>query len=132
MSMNNLLADALTRVRNAKNAGHAVVELPCSGLIKNVLGVLQREGYIGAIEEHEERVGIKKLRVALRYYQGESVINKLKMVSKPGCRRYFKLKDLPKVHGGLGISVLSTSHGVLSDAEARRLKVGGEVICNVF
>ncbi len=132
MTMNSLVSDALTRVRNGLHANHASVVMPCSRFVKNVLDVLQREGYIGGIEEFEERPGVRFLRVALRYYQGAPVITKIKTVSKPGCRRYFSIGKLPKVNGGLGISILSTSKGVLSDAEARRMKVGGEVICNVF
>ncbi|MBS0235957.1 MAG: 30S ribosomal protein S8 [Proteobacteria bacterium] len=132
MSMNFLVADVLTRIRNAKHVGHTETDVPSSNFVKNVLAVLEREGYIGGVEEYEVRPGIKNLKVKLKYFQGKPVINELIMVSKPGCRRYSNIKSLPKVRGGLGISILSTSLGVLSDGEARRKKVGGEVICNVF
>lgn len=132
MSMQDLLSDALTRVRNAQMAKHTFVLLPCSKAIRRVLDVLKREGYIEDYSEVEsETQSVHLLKVDLKYYQGEPVIRKITRVSKPGCRVYSSISNLPKAEGGLGMLIVSTSKGVLSDYEARIERVGGEVICEV-
>ena len=99
---------------------------------ENVLGVLEREGYIRGFEKSNIRDGIDEIRIELKYYDGRPVIREINRVSRPGCRIYSKIRDLPKVYDGLGISILSTPRGVLSDAEAREANVGGEILCSVF
>ena len=99
---------------------------------ENVLGVLEREGYIRGFERYNVRTGIDEIKIELKYYDGEPVIREINRVSRPGCRVYSKIKDLPKVYNGLGIAILSTPQGVMSDAEAREANVGGEILCQVF
>ncbi len=106
--------------------------MPASRLRTNVLDVLQREGYIRGYFEEEMRAGIRELRVELKYDNGKPVIREINRISRPGRRIYSKIADLPKVYNGLGISILSTPRGVLSDTEARTANVGGEVLCKVF
>jgi small subunit ribosomal protein S8 len=132
MSMSDNIADLLTRVRNAQSAGHAVVKVPASGAKQSVLDVLQREGYVRGYSKALVRKGVEELVVELKYHEGQPVISRLTRVSKPGRRVYAAIETLGRVHNGLGISILSTSKGVLSDAEARLQNVGGEVLCEVF
>lgn len=132
MSLTDPVADLLTRIRNGQRAGKATITTPASGLRENLLRVLEREGYIRGFERYEVRQGIEELRVDLKYNEGTPVINKIERVSKPGRRVYAKIKDLQKVYNGLGISILSTPRGVMSDQEARQANVGGEVLCQVF
>lgn len=133
MSMTDPLADLLTRVRNGQRAKLAFITSPISKLRLNVLSVLKDEGFIEAFEEEENSdTGFKQVRIALRYVDGLPVIRELKRVSKPGCRVYSSIGDLPRYHNGLGVTILSTSHGVLADHKARELRVGGEVLCKVF
>ena len=132
MSMSDPLGDMLTRIRNAQRANHAVCVAPASRLRANVLNVLQREGFIRGFSSEELRPGLAQLRIELKYNEGQPVIKEITRVSKPGRRVYSKIKDLPKVYGGLGIAILSTPRGVMSDAEARAANVGGEVLCRVF
>jgi len=122
----------LTRIRNAQRNRHATVVSPASQLRANVLEVLKREGYIRGFSAEEVRAGISQLRIELKYNEGEPVIKEITRISKPGRRVYSKIKELPRVYAGLGISILSTPRGVLSDAEARAANVGGEVLCRVF
>jgi len=122
----------LTRIRNAQRAQKSTVRSPASKLRARVLDVLKREGYIRNYETIDVRPGIKELSIELKYHNGEPVIRELKRVSKPGRRIYAGVKDLPKVYNGLGIAIISTPRGVVSDAEARELKVGGEILCTVF
>lgn len=131
MSMNSLLADTLARLRNAQLARKAFTIVQSSKLIKNVLNVLQKEGYIAAFQEVEERKGVNVIKVDLKYHEGEPVIKELKMISKPGRKVCTPIADLQKAMGGLGIYVLSTSHGVLSDFEARNQNVGGKVLFKI-
>lgn len=131
MAMNDLVSDTLTRIRNGQRARLASVECLDSKLIANLLDVLAREGYIRG-HEGTEKDGKPFRRVELKYFEGEPVIKKIDRVSKPGRREYSSAKDIRPVHNGLGISVLSTSKGVLSDYEARQQNVGGEVLCSVF
>ncbi|TVR99275.1 MAG: 30S ribosomal protein S8 [Rhodospirillales bacterium] len=132
MSMTDPLGDMLTRIRNGQRARKSAVTAPASMMRVRVLEVLQREGFIRGYDRYEVRPGVSELRIELKYHEGEPVIREISRVSKPGRRVYSKIKDLPKVYNGLGIAILSTPRGVLSDAEARDANVGGEVLCNVF
>jgi small subunit ribosomal protein S8 len=132
MSMTDPLGDMLTRIRNAQRARMSVVSSPASKLRTNVLEVLRREGYIRGYSESQMRKGVNELRIELKYHEGEPVIKEIKRVSTPGRRVYSKIRDLPRVYNGLGIAILSTPQGVMSDSEARAANVGGEVLCRVF
>ena len=132
MSMSDPLGDMLTRIRNGQNARKSVVSSPASRFRSNVLEVLKREGYIRNYSSVDIRPGLKELMIELKYHEGQPVISEIKRVSRPGRRVYFGLRDLPRVYNGLGIAILSTPRGVLSDNEARTAKVGGEVLCHVF
>jgi small subunit ribosomal protein S8 len=130
--MSDPLGDMLTRIRNAQRARHASCLSPASKLRANVLDALKREGFIRGFAAEEVRPGVAQLRIELKYNEGEPVIKEITRVSKPGRRVYSKIEELPRVYAGLGISILSTPRGVLSDAEARAANVGGEVLCRVF
>lgn len=132
MSMSDPVGDMLTRIRNGQTAHLDSITAPASRLRANVLDVLQREGFIRGFFEEELRPGVRELRIELKYDSGRPVIREIKRVSKPGRRVYSKIADLPKFYNGLGISILSTPRGVMSDNEARAANVGGEVICKVF
>ncbi|MEQ8968190.1 MAG: 30S ribosomal protein S8 [Azospirillaceae bacterium] len=132
MSMSDPLGDLLTRIRNGQMARKVTVDSPASKLRANVLDVLQREGYIRAWSSEELRPGVTTLHIELKYHDGMPVIREISRVSKPGRRVYSKIKDLPRSYNGLGIKILSTPRGVMSDAEARAANVGGEVLCEVF
>lgn len=130
--MTDPIADMLTRIRNAVRVEHLYVEMPTSRLKRSLADVLKREGYIWSWEE-VDATPVKQLRITLKYGpNGERVIQHLRRISKPGRRVYCKAKDLKPVLNGLGIRVLSTSRGVLSDREARQKNVGGEVLCEVW
>lgn len=130
MSLSDPLGDMLTRIRNGQAAHKTAIKSPASKLRMNVLEVLRREGYIRGYER--EDVGHQELSIALKYHNGEPVIRELRRVSKPGRRVYSNVRELPRVYNGLGIAILSTPRGVMSDAEARDAHVGGEVLCTVF
>ena len=132
MSMTDPLADMITRIRNGQRANKATVSSPASSLRANVLEVLQREGYIRGYTRAEVRPGIAQLSIELKYHEGQPVIREISRVSTPGRRVYSKIADLRRVANGLGITILSTPRGVMSDAEARAANVGGEVLCQVF
>jgi small subunit ribosomal protein S8 len=132
MTMSDPLGDLLTRIRNGQRARKLSVSSPSSRLRTNVLEVLKREGYIRDFAWQEVSPGINELRIELKYHEGKPVIREISRVSKPGRRVYSKIKDLPKVYNGLGISILSTPKGVMSDNEARAANLGGEVLCRVF
>lgn len=132
MSFNDATSDMIATIKNGQLARIAEVAVTSNKLNRSVLTVLQSEGYIGGFEEVVVRSGIKKLAVKLRYYQGQPVIRQIKRVSKPGRRIYSQIDKLKKNYNGLGLTVVSTSKGVLPDYEARKLNVGGEVICEVF
>jgi len=132
MAMSDPLGDMLTRIRNGQRANKTVVTVPASRLRSNVLEVLQREGYIRGFSWAELRPGVAELTVELKYSDGEPVIREIDRVSKPGRRVYAGIKKLQPVYNGLGISILSTPRGVMSDSEARAANVGGEVLCRVF
>ena len=131
MSMNDLLSDTLTRIRNGQRAHLHTVTAPATKLLAGVLDVLKNEGYIADWERQGEEKKPEVL-VKLKYHEGEAVIKELKRISRPGRRHYAIIKTLPKFHNGLGIYILSTSSGVMSDHEARQKNVGGEVLCSVF
>lgn len=130
--MTDPLADMLTRIRNGQQARKSAVLSPASKLRAGVLDVLQREGYIRGYSKTESDTGKPAFSIELKYQEGRPVIAELHRVSKPGRRVYSGIKDLPRYYGGLGISILSTPRGVLSDNEARQQNVGGEVLCRVF
>lgn len=132
MTMSDPLGDMLTRIRNGQTAGKSVVVSPASKLRSNVLEVLIREGFIRGYSSAEVRKGISELTIELKYHEGEPVIREIQRVSRPGRRVYSKIKDLPRSYNGLGIQILSTPRGILSDNEARAANVGGEVLCQVF
>ena len=132
MTMTDPVGDLLTRIRNGQRAGKTLILCPASKLRANVLKVMSREGYIRGYSNGENEDGHPELRIELKYHDGQPVIREMHRVSKPGRRVYSKIKDLRRVYNGLGISILSTPRGVLSDAEARVANVGGEVLCTVF
>ena len=130
--MTDPISDLLTRIRNALMVGHPSVSMPASRMKRGVLEVMKREGYIEDIED-VERMGKSELLVHLRYQKNQKpVIEGLEKVSKPGRRVYTNRDDIPKVRNGLGVAVLTTSRGIMSDAEAREAGVGGEVLCNIW
>ena len=131
MSVSDPLGDLLTRIRNAQHRRLPKVTSPASNLRTNVLEVLRKEGYIRGFSQTEVE-GFTELEIELKYHEGEPVIREIKRVSKPGRRVYSKIKDFHRPYNGLGIAVLSTPRGVMSDNEARAANVGGEVLCQVF
>lgn len=132
MHINDPIGDMLTRIRNGQRVGKKSVESPSSLLRKNVLEVLQKEGYIRTYRSEEVRKGIEKLVIELKYSEDQPVIESVGRVSKPGRRVYCAVKKLTSYRSGLGMSILSTSKGVMSDIEARTQGVGGEIICQVY
>ncbi len=132
MTMSDPLGDMLTRIRNGQQARKTKITSPASRLRTNVLEVLKREGFIRGFSEQEIRTGISEIEIELKYHDGDPVIREISRVSTPGRRVYSGIKDLPRVYDGLGISILSTPRGVLSDSEARDQNVGGEILCQVF
>lgn len=130
MSMSDPIADMLTRIRNGQMAGHANVQMPSSKLKTAVAKVLADEGYIAAYSIKDEN-GKAELSVDLKYFDGKPVIDMIKRVSRPGLRVYKNKDELPKVIGGLGIAVISTSKGIMTDRDARNAGIGGEVVCYV-
>ncbi|NVJ51085.1 MAG: 30S ribosomal protein S8 [Gammaproteobacteria bacterium] len=131
MSLQDPIADLLTRVRNGQMAGKKSVTMPSSKQKVNVCNVLKEEGFITDYSVSEEAGNKRTLSVQLKYFQGRPVIDTLKRVSRPGLRIYKKVDELPKVQGGLGIAIISTSKGVMTDKAARAAGFGGEVICTV-
>ena len=132
MAFNDSLSDMLARIKNAHRARKLITSCYKSNLNMNVLSVLKDEGYIRDFQDVEIRKGINSIQINLKYYNGIPVIKNIKRVSKPGIRVYSKISDLPKTYGGLGILILSTPMGVMSDNKARQKNVGGEVLCEVF
>lgn len=131
MLITDPIADMLTRIRNAGRAGHETCEIPASRLKKNIADILVEEGYIQSVEEKEGQVqGV--LLVTLKYYDHKPVISGISRISKPGLRVYADAKNMPQVLGGLGIAIVSTSHGVMTDRKARKENVGGEVLAYVW
>jgi len=132
MSVNDPVGDMLTRIRNSSLRGKSTVRTPASKLRGWVLDVLQSEGYIRGYEPATGANGHAELVISLKYFDGQPVIKELKRVSTPGRRVYAGVKDIPQVRQGLGIAIVSTPKGVMSDAQARTDNVGGEVLCTVF
>ena len=131
MHLTDPIADMLTRIRNANLAKHNTVKIPFSKIKESLANILKSEGYINNFEVKEE--GTKKdIIVSLKFMDGEAVIKGLKRISKPGRRVYTSVESLPKVLGGLGIAILSTNQGIITDKEARKLQVGGEVLAFVW
>ena len=130
--MTDPIADMLTRIRNGQRVGQRTVSSPSSKIRCNVLEVLKREGYIRDFQETEIKAGHREITIELKYHEGAPVIRKIARVSKPGRRVYSKISELPRQYDGLGIAILSTPRGVMSDNDAREANVGGEVICRVF
>lgn len=132
MASSDPLGDLLTRIRNGHMAHKATVKAPASRLHRNVLDVLKREGYIRNYSQEDLRKGVAEVRIELKYTEGYPAIQEISRISRPGRRVYSKIRELPRVYNGLGISILSTPRGVLSDAEARTANVGGEILARVF
>ncbi len=133
MATNDTIADMLTRIRNANLARHQTTQVPSTKMTRSIAKVLQEEGYIGEYEDVGE--GIKRNLVIALKYKGKNrqpIITTLKRVSKPGLRVYSNKKELPRVLGGIGIAIISTSSGIMTDREARRQNLGGEVLCYVW
>jgi small subunit ribosomal protein S8 len=130
--MTDPIADMLTRIRNGQQARKESIQSPASKIRANVLEVLQREGYIRGFSREEIRPGVAELKIELKYVDGEPVIREITRVSKPGRRIYSRVADLPRIYNGLGIAILSTPRGVMSDNEARAANLGGEILCRVF
>ena len=132
MTMTDPIADMLTRIRNANTVGHKTVDVPASNMKKSIAGILKEEGYISDFEVIEDdKQGV--IRITLKYTENKSqVITGLRRVSKPGLRIYSNSKDMPKVMKGLGIAIVSTSKGIMTDREARKNNVGGEVLAFVW
>jgi small subunit ribosomal protein S8 len=130
--MNDPIGDMLTRIRNGQLRGKSTVDTPASKIRAWVLDVLADEGYIRGYESKSGNDGHPAFEISLKYYEGTPVIREVKRVSKPGRRVYVSVKDIPTVRQGLGVSIVSTPKGVMSDANARTQNVGGEVLCTVF
>jgi small subunit ribosomal protein S8 len=130
--MNDPLGDMLTRIRNAQMRGKSTVSTPASKLRTWVLDVLASEGYIRGYDRVATDNGQGEIVISLKYFEGTPVIREVKRVSKPGRRVYMSVKEIPVVRNGLGISIVSTPKGVMTDANARAANVGGEVLCTVF
>lgn len=130
--MNDPLGDMLTRIRNSLMRGKSTVRTPASKLRGWVLDVLVAEGYIRSYERIEPNAGKPEFEISLKYFEGAPAIRELKRISKPGRRVYSGVAGIPEVRQGLGVSIVSTPHGVMSDAQARAANVGGEVLCTVF
>jgi small subunit ribosomal protein S8 len=132
MQLNDPLGDMLARIRNASMRGKSTVRTPASKIRRWVLDVLQAEGYIRGYEEVTTEAGHKEIDISLKYYDGQPVIRELRRVSTPGRRVYSGVKDMMQVRQGLGVAIVSTPKGVMSDQQARTAQVGGEVLCTVF
>ena len=130
MTMQDPIADLLTRIRNAQMAGHESVAIPNSKIKRGILKVLEDEGFINGFSATDE---VKSaLEIELKYHEGKPVIEEIHRVSRPGLRIYKESTDLPKVRGGLGVAIISTNKGVMTDKKARATGIGGEVLCTVF
>ncbi|WP_185850805.1 30S ribosomal protein S8 [Blattabacterium cuenoti] len=124
------IADFLTRIRNACMVKHKFIEVPFSNIREGISKVLLDNGYIFDYKLGDKK--IKTIKIALKYYKNVSVIQKIIRISKPGLRKYSKYKELPRVLNGLGIAILSTSYGILTDKQARKRKLGGEILCYIY
>jgi len=131
MSMTDPISDMLTRIRNAMIAGHETLEFPASQVKGRLTEILKQEGYIEDFERHDEGPQ-GKISIQLRWHSGQPAIEGLKRVSRPGQRRYARSTEIPKVRNGLGIMIVSTSKGMMTDRAARKAGVGGELICSIW
>ena len=132
MAVSDLIGDGLTKIRNASNARHAAVDVRFSQFLKNILDVLKREGFIRSYKPVGETPAQRMLRVYLKYMKRKPAITHVVRVSKPGVRIYRKTQELPRVLNGLGVAVISTSKGIVTDREAYQQRLGGEIICYVW
>jgi small subunit ribosomal protein S8 len=132
MAVHDTIGDFLTSIRNASRAGREEVETPASRVRKAIAEILEREGFISGVEEREVKPGIRNLVLRMKYVNGAPALAGIKRVSRPGCRRYCKHDEIPTVLGGIGISILTTPQGVIHQRDARRQKVGGEILCEVW
>ena len=130
MPVSDPIADFLTRIRNAQKARHSTIELPASNIKVDIAKILKEQGFISDYQKIEDGVQ-GTLKVALKYYNRKPAINELKRVSTPGRRLYIGVENLPKVRRGLGIAIVSTSKGVITDKEAKKMNIGGEVLCYI-
>lgn len=129
--MNDPIADLLTRIRNAYQVNHKTVDVPCSKIKQQIVKLLEKEGYLKSSELIKEN-SKKILRIALKYKNKKPAVDGIKRVSKPGRRIFMRVNKIPRTLGGYGITVISTSKGVMTDFQARKLKIGGEIICQVW
>lgn len=132
MTITDPISDMLTRIRNAHRANKQNVSIPASKEKEAILSVLQSEGYIRGFSRSNVRPGIDTINVELKYFEGNPVITTIERKSKPGRRVYVAVSDIKPIANGLGINILSTSQGIMSDVQARQLNMGGELICSVF
>lgn len=132
MSMTDPISDYLTRVRNALKAGKKTVDMPYSKFKESISDLLKKSSFIEDFKIIETEKKFKVLNIKLKYTDGDSVILGLKRISRPGIRRYVNNEDLPRVRNGMGIAIISTSKGLLTDKDARKLKIGGEIVCEVW
>jgi small subunit ribosomal protein S8 len=132
MTISDPLGDMLTRIRNAQMRSRPKVSTPASKLRERVLEVLQEEGYIRGFARVDYSDGKSEIEIELKYFDGQPVIREIRRISSPGRRVYSSVKDLPTIANGLGVAILSTPKGVMSDSQARRENVGGEVLCSIF
>jgi len=132
MTMTDPLGDMLTRIRNGLTAKKTLVECPMSSLKESVLNVLKKEGFIRGYTVNQDNEKKPLLVIELKYFEGKPAIKEIKRASKPGLRLYSSKKDMPLNYGGLGISIVSTSKGLMSDHDARNANIGGEILCSVF
>ena len=132
MGVNDPLGDMIARIHNAQMRNKSKVSTPASRLRESVLDVLKTEGFIRGYAAVEHSNGHKEIEIELKYFDGEPVIREISRVSKPGRRVYVAVRNLPRVNNGLGVSILSTPKGVMSDSRAREENVGGEILCNIF
>ena len=132
MTMNDPISDMITRIRNGQRAQKSSVKTPASKMRGAILDVLQKEGYIRGYSKDDSVAGKPSFDVELKYSEGKPVIVEIQRISRPGRRVYSSVEDIPRIYSGLGISIISTPRGVLSDIEARKQNVGGEILCRVF
>lgn len=132
MSMNDPISDMLTRIRNGLKARHETIVCPSSKVLKNILDLLVREGFVRSFTTRAVRTGIQEFVIELKYFDGSPAIKLIKRVSTPGRRVYTAVQNLPRVYNGLGLALVSTSQGLMTDAEARSHNLGGEVLCYVY
>jgi small subunit ribosomal protein S8 len=131
MQISDPISDFLTRLRNAANARHKTMDVPCSNMKMQIAKILQEQGYIGGFEKIEDnKQGV--LRVTLRYHEGQPPFDKIVRISRPGLRRYTPAAEAPRVRNGMGVAILSTPKGIITDKQARKLNVGGEVLCTIY